>query len=74
MLERTAGAEDAEGLKVTVKMKLTKEGEIEGAPEVSGSGISPVQRAAIESARRAVMRCAPYSLPQDKYDTWSDVT
>jgi outer membrane biosynthesis protein TonB len=69
-----AGAEDAEGLKVTVKMKLTQAGEVEGTPEVTGSGNSPVQRAAIESARRAVMRCAPYTLPQDKYDTWSNVT
>ncbi len=69
-----AGAEDAEGLKVTVKMRLTHSGEVEGSPEVTGSGNSPVQRAAIESARRAVMRCAPYTLPQDKYDTWSNVT
>ena len=69
-----AGAEDAEGLRVTVRMKLTQTGEVEGTPEVTGSGNSTVQRAAIESARRAVLRCAPYSLPQDKYDTWSDVT
>ncbi|MCO4317652.1 hypothetical protein M8997_010690 [Phyllobacterium sp. 21LDTY02-6] len=69
-----AGAEDADGLLVTVKMRLTRSGEIEGTPEVSGSGSSPVQRAAVESARRAVLRCAPYSLPQEKYDTWADVT
>jgi TonB family protein len=69
-----AGAEDAEGLKVTVKMKLSQSGEVEGSPEVTGSGNSPVQRAAIDSARRAVMRCAPYTIPQDKYDTWSSVT
>ncbi len=69
-----AGAENAEDLKVTVRVKLTKEGEIDGTPEVSGPGGSAVQRAAIESARRAVMRCAPYTLPQDKYDTWSSVT
>ncbi|MGH6858929.1 MAG: hypothetical protein ACRECY_01655 [Phyllobacterium sp.] len=69
-----AGAEDAEGLKVTVKMRLTREGDVEGSPEVTGSGSSAVQRAAVESARRAVLRCAPYSLPQEKYDTWSNVT
>ena len=27
-----------------------------------------------EAAVRAVRRCAPYSLPAEKYDTWKDVT
>ncbi|WP_420961295.1 hypothetical protein [Brucella sp. IR073] len=70
-----AGVADAQGLRVTVKMRLTETGEIEGAPEVtsSGGGDSSVSRAAAESARRAVMRCAPYNLPRDKYDAWSEV-
>lgn len=68
-----AGVEDAQGLRVTVKMKLSPSGEIEGAPEVSGGGGSGIERAAVESARRAVLRCAPYNLPQEKYETWSDV-
>ncbi|RCS23713.1 hypothetical protein DUT91_10515 [Phyllobacterium salinisoli] len=69
-----AGAADAKGLRVTVKMKLSESGEIEGAPEVvSGGGDSGVGRVAAESARRAVIRCAPYNLPRDKYDAWADV-
>jgi hypothetical protein len=32
-----------------------------------------IGRAAADSARRAVMRAAPYNLPRDKYDTWSTV-
>ena len=56
------GAEDAEGLKVTVKMRLTKEGEIDGTPEVSGSGGSTrFNGCRNESARRAVMQCAPFT-------------
>ncbi|PYE88698.1 hypothetical protein [Phyllobacterium leguminum] len=71
-----AGVADAQGLRVTVKMKLTETGEIEGTPEVTsaGGGDGAVSRAAAGSALRAVMRCAPYNLPRDKYDDWADVT
>ncbi|PWL16885.1 hypothetical protein DKP76_15420 [Falsochrobactrum shanghaiense] len=69
-----AGVADAPGLVVTVKMRLTEAGEIQGAPQVtSGGGDSGVERAAAESAKRAVLRCAPYNLPRDKYDSWSEV-
>ncbi|ENS12977.1 hypothetical protein [Brucella abortus] len=69
-----AGVADAPGLVVTVKMKLAEDGSIQGTPEVtSGGGAYGVARAAAESARRAVMRCAPYNLPVDKYDSWSEV-
>lgn len=69
-----AGVADAPGLVVTVRMHLTESGEIKGAPQVtSGGGDSGVGRAAAESAKRAVLRCAPYNLPRDKYDSWSEV-
>lgn len=69
-----AGVADAQGLVVTVKMKLTENGEIDGAPVItSGGNDSGVGRVAAESARRAVQRCAPYNLPRDKYDSWSEV-
>ena len=68
------GVADSEGLVVKIKMQLNQAGEIEGRPEVvSGGGASGVARAAADSARRAVMICAPYRLPADKYDTWKDV-
>lgn len=70
-----AGAMDGETLKVSVKFKLTPAGELEGSPQVvDGGGASGVQRAAAEAARRAVVRCAPYTLPAEKYETWADVT
>lgn len=70
-----AGAADAGNLRVSVKFKLTPAGEIEGRPEiVEGGGGAGIERAAAESARRAVMRCAPYNLPSEKYETWADVT
>ncbi len=69
-----AGVADAPGLVVTVKMHLNQDGSIQGSPEVtSGGGSDGVGRAAAESARRAVARCAPYNLPADKYENWSEV-
>lgn len=69
-----AGAVDGDSLRVSVKFKLTPAGELDGSPEIiSGGGANGVERAAAESARRAVSRCAPYNLPADKYDAWADV-
>lgn len=69
-----AGVADAQDLKVTIRMRLNQTGEIDGSPEiVAGAGNSTAGRAATEAARRAVLRCAPYNMPTDKYDAWSEV-
>ncbi|WP_395449582.1 hypothetical protein ACHMW7_07000 [Aminobacter sp. UC22_36] len=63
-----AGAMDGGGLKVSIQFNLTPSGEVEGRPEIiSGGGSAGIERAAAESARRAVLQCAPYNLPADKY-------
>jgi outer membrane biosynthesis protein TonB len=69
-----AGAMDAENLQVSIQFKLDRAGEIDGSPEIiEGGGTQGIERAAAESARRAVMQCAPYTLPADKYEAWADV-
>lgn len=69
-----AGVADAPGLVVTVTMNLNPDGSLNGPPEVkSGGGGDGVGRAAAESAKRAVARCAPYNLPADKYDNWKEM-
>jgi colicin import membrane protein len=69
-----AGAMDAQNLKVSVQFKLDPSGKLEGSPEIiSGGGADGIERAAAESARRAVMKCAPYNLPAEKYEAWADV-
>jgi colicin import membrane protein len=69
-----AGAVDAENLRVSVKFRLDRTGALEGSPEViHGGGAAGVERAAAEAARRAVSRCAPYTLPAEKYEAWADV-
>ncbi len=69
-----AGADGADTLKVSIKMRLDRSGDIEGDPEVvAGGGQGALRRIASEAARRAVLRCAPYNLPADKYESWSEV-
>lgn len=67
------GAQGAEDLIVTVQMQLNQNGTVAGSPEVINSGSNPFFQAAADSARRAVLRCQPYNLPLEKYDTWREV-
>ncbi|OQM75114.1 hypothetical protein [Manganibacter manganicus] len=69
-----AGVDDADTLKVSVRFHLDRSGMLEGRPEViKGGAASGPGRTAAESAVRAVQKCAPFNLPVDKYDTWSEV-
>ena len=69
-----AGLADAEDMRATVTMQLAPDGTIQGRPSVDASGGGEGPRKAFAcSVLRAVNRCAPYSLPADKYDTWSEV-
>lgn len=68
------GMADGADVRVRVTMRLNKSGEIEGQPNVDASGGSEQTRRVLAGgARRAVLRCAPYNLPAEKYDTWADV-
>lgn len=68
-----AGVSEAGSLRVTIRMRLDPSGGLEGRPEIVDGGGSGIARAAAEAALRAVIRCAPYTLPAEKYDTWSEV-
>lgn len=71
-----AGLAEAENLRAKVIMNLKKDGTVDGRPIVTVSGGSKgQQRTFAGSVKRAVLnpRCQPYSLPKDKYDTWSEV-
>ena len=65
-------ATDASDLKVSIRFKLDPSGMVDGRPSVTKSSGN---RAADESARRAILICGQrgYNLPADKYDAWRDV-
>ncbi len=68
------GGPDAETLRARVEMRLLPDGSIDGRPSAKASGgSSRSTRAMAGAARRAVQRCAPYKLPQEKYENWADV-
>ena len=69
-----AGVDDAAMLKVSVRFRLDPSGTLEGRPEViAGGAAAGPGRTAAESAVRAVQKCAPFTLPADKYDSWAEV-
>lgn len=67
------GASDGDQLVVKIRFNLNQDGTVSGNPTVENSGSHPFFRAAADSARRAVLRCQPYNLPVEKYDTWDEV-
>jgi outer membrane biosynthesis protein TonB len=73
-----AGAPYAEELIVTLRVRLNQDGSLSSAPEIVDQvkyRTSPNRyyRVAVDSAVRAVLRCAPYSMPVEKYDVWRTV-
>lgn len=69
-----SGVSEAGSLRISIQMRLDPSGQLEAQPQiVDGVGGSMIERVAGEAALRAVQRCAPYSLPAEKYATWSEV-
>ncbi len=71
------GAEDAGKMTVVLKIRMRKDGSVIGLPDiVSQTGLSARNgaygRAFADSARRAVVRCAPLKLPVDLYEAWAE--
>lgn len=68
-----AGSKDAHSLKVSFKLSFRQNGEFSRSPQSQTPAGDPLTRAAVESAQRALIRCAPYILPAETYDVWKDM-
>lgn len=67
-------AEELYDLKVSVQFQLAPDGNLIGQPKVvKGGGDTGIEKAAAEAAMRAVIRCAPYKLPPEKYASWATI-
>ncbi len=64
---------DPAELRVKVKVFLSQDGTISREPEVVEYRPSQIGQVAAESAVRAVKRCAPYTLPVAKYESWKEI-
>jgi hypothetical protein len=65
------GIQNASELVVTLSVDLAPNGGLSSSPKL----IEPAQaegqiQQAFEAARRALIACAPYDLPKEKYETW----
>ncbi|MCP5075092.1 MAG: hypothetical protein GY947_17600 [Rhodobacteraceae bacterium] len=66
------GVQNAGDLVVVLAVELTPDGALAGSPkliEPSGTPQGTTQQA-YEAGRRALIRCAPYNLPREKYEQW----
>lgn len=62
-----AGLEGVDKMIVKVEVRLAPDGSLAIPPKVVNSAASPLFRDAADSAVRALVQCAPYTLPPDKY-------
>lgn len=67
------GVMEASDLVVRLRIAFNIDGSVAGDPQVANSSGSPLFRVAADAAVRAVLRCQPYQMPQEKYDSWRDV-
>ncbi|MGH6854167.1 MAG: hypothetical protein ACREDX_00910 [Aestuariivirga sp.] len=68
------GAREA-NISVRIHFRLTRQGTLEGAPEVQSINSDPLFDATARSAVAALIECQDYGfLPQDRYDLWKDNT
>ena len=55
---------------VAFKIKLRRDGTLEGPPVPEEAPSTPGLRAYQENAARAIVKCQPYQLPAEYYEEW----
>ena len=71
-----AGAQDAKGLYVDVRVEMNPDATVQSAVVIGSSGNGSYKRAAEDSALRAIKnpKCSPLKLPLHRYDQWKTIT
>lgn len=69
------GLRNAANLVVTLSVELSPHGRLVDVPKIIDpvGALSPEQQQAFESARRALIACQPYQLPEEKYKSWNNM-
>ena len=69
------GARDADTLQVSLEISVDPTGKILQVSVVDDTrmALDSYFRSAAESARRAVLKCAPLELPADQYEIWKEI-
>lgn len=69
-----AGGELAASQIPKIQFDLNQDGSVRGEPRVMNPQGSPQFQLAADAAKSAVLRCAPFPLPREKYQMWRRVT
>lgn len=69
-----AGGELAASQVPKIQFELNQDGSVRGEPRVMNPQGNPQFQLAADAAKSAVLRCAPFPLPADKYQLWRRVT
>ncbi len=69
-----AGGELAAAQVPKIQFELNQDGSVRGEPRVLNPQGSGQFQLAADAARSAILKCAPYPLPADKYQMWKKVT
>jgi hypothetical protein len=72
------GAPHPEDLIVDFDLLLNEDGSVARLPQLVGdsriaAANNPYTRAAAVAARQAILRCAPYKLPSNRYSEWREI-
>jgi hypothetical protein len=60
-------------LRTTIHVAFNRDGSVVDTPQVIESPAGRYSTAGPDAVVRAVLRCAPYKLPAEKYDTWREI-
>ena len=71
------GGADVQAMTAVLRIRLNKDGSVSATPEFvsqtgATAGNAAYARAFVETARRAVLRCAPLALPADMFGYWRE--
>ena len=61
---------DTQTANVAFRIRLKRDGTLEGAPDPEETVVTPDRRTYQENAARAIVECQPYQLPAEYYDEW----
>jgi outer membrane biosynthesis protein TonB len=64
------GGIESQNPEIVFDIKLRRDGSLESQPIAETTPSTPYLRVYLESARRAIIECAPYNLPQAFFDEW----
>jgi len=69
------GLQNADDLVVVIAIELAQDGKLASSPKMIAPAGAPTGaiKQAFEAGRRALIRCAPYDLPREKYEQWRQI-